>query len=109
MPISDRLNTTAIVNRKSRSSDGRGGNTYTYATHIASISCRISVKSNTERFLGDQVDDKASHVIFIAVGSDIKPQDQFVDGSDTYTITGVRKPSRGAHIELDAELINKPS
>ena len=107
MPISSRLKDTAIVNRKSRSTNGRGGNTYTYATHLASLSCRVSMKGSVERYLGDKVDSKANHVIFIASGSDIKLSDQFVVGSDTYTINGINKPSRGAHIELDAELINK--
>ena len=107
MPISDRFNSTAAVNRKSRSTDGRGGNTYTYATVYSSLSCRVSMKSSSERFLGDKIDSNASHVIFIASGSTIKLSDQFVVGSDTYTINGINKPSRGAHIELDAELINK--
>ena len=106
MGIASRLNATAVVNRKSRSTNSRGGNTYTYATHIASLSCRVSIKGSSERFLGDKVDSNASHVIFIASGSDIKIGDQFVISTDTYTINGINKPSRGNHIELDAELIN---
>ena len=106
MGIASRLKDTAVVNRKSRSTNGRGGNTYTYTTHIASLSCRVSMISSSERFLGDKVDSQSNYKIFILSGSDIKLSDQFVIGSDTYTVNSINKPSRGTHIELEAELIN---
>jgi head-tail adaptor len=105
MGISNRLSSTAVVNRKSRVSDSVGGNTYTYTTSIASLACRVSMKSSTERFLGDKVDSNASHTIFVLSGSDIKLSDQFVVGSNTYTVVGINEPSRGTHVELDVELI----
>lgn len=106
MGITSRLKDTAVVNRKSRSTNSRGGNTYTYATHIASLSCRVSMMRSSERFLGDKVDSQANYKIFILSGSDIKASDQFVVGSDTYEVNAINKPSRGNHIELEAELIN---
>lgn len=109
MGISNRLKDTAVVNRKSRSSDGRGGSTYTYTTSIASLACRVSMNSSSERFLGDKVDSSASHKIFILSGSDVKNADQFVVGSDTFTVIAINKPSRGVHWELDAELIREGS
>lgn len=108
MSITSRLNSTALVMRKARTTNDRGGNTTAHTTTAyASLDCRVSIKGSSERFLGDKIDSNASHVIFIASGSTIKLSDQFVVGSDTYTINGINKPSRGAHIELEAELINK--
>lgn len=105
MGITNRLNKTVVVKRKSRSADGRGGSTISYTTAIASVSCRISMKSSSERFLGDKVDSSATHKIFVLSSVTVKLHDRYVDGTDTYEITGINKPSRGNHFELDAELI----
>ena len=107
MSITSRLNSTALVMRKARTTNNRGGNTTAHTTTAyAALLCRVSMNGSGERFLGDKVDSNASHTIFIASGSTIKLSDEFTVGSDTYTINGINKPSRGAHIELDAELIN---
>jgi hypothetical protein len=109
MGITSRLNSTAVVKRKSRAADGRGGSTITYATAIASVSCRISVKGSSERFLGDKVDSSSNHVIFVLSSTAVKLHDQYIVGTDTYEILGINKPSRGNHLELDAQLIRDAS
>lgn len=105
MALSSRLNSTATIFRKTRTTDNRGGSTITYTTATSNVSCRVSMKSSSERFLGDKVDSSATHKIFVLSSVTVQLHDRFTIGSDNFHITGINKPSRGDHFELDAELI----
>jgi hypothetical protein len=109
MSLTNRLNSTAVVKRKSRSADGRGGSTITYTTAIASVACRISVKSSEERLLGDKSDSTSQVKIFVLSSISVKLHDQYIVSSKTYEIRGINAPSRGSHFELDAELVRDES
>ena len=108
MALSDRLNTTVVVKRNTATADTIGGFTLSLATSIASLDCRISMKGSTERNLGDKVDSAGNYNIFVlrtTATLGIKIHDVFVDGSDSYEILNINRPSREAHIEFDAEII----
>jgi len=109
MGITNRLNSTVTILRKSRSDDGRGGSTITYATATSSINVRISIKSSKERSLGNKIDSEATHKIFTLSTLTVKIHDRFNDGTDNYEILGINKPSRGNHLELDAVVIRDES
>jgi head-tail adaptor len=103
--ITNRLNSTANILRKARAADGRGGSVITYTTATASVSCRLSMVSSTERFLGDKVDNQTTHKIFVLSSVTVKMHDRFVISSSNYDVVGINNPSRGDHIELDVILL----
>lgn len=102
--LSRRLKTTAVVNtHTSNDDDGIGGFTQTEGVFIASFKCRISLKSNKERFLGDRSDVEEKYKIFALTGQALKAGMIVVDGSARYELLGVNRPSKGIHEEWDAK------
>lgn len=105
MGIAGRLNSTAVHKRKSRTTDSRGGSTLTYATITASIACRVSMKSSSERLRADREEGIGNYKIYVGPTDIVKMFDTLtVDGRE-YEIVGISRPSRGLHIELEGLLI----
>lgn len=105
MGITSRLIHTAIVKRKSRTTDSRGGNSISYTTAIASVACRLSMSSAKERYLGDKVDMEAMYKIFVLSSISVKLHDRYTISSKNYDVIGINLPSRGNHQELTVRLI----
>jgi ABC-type transporter Mla maintaining outer membrane lipid asymmetry permease subunit MlaE len=104
MGISARLTTTASVVTTTRTTDGLGGfTTLTPSTVTSALMCRISMKVKSERDLGEQVKSKGDHTIFILATTTISPGMVLTADGRDYEILNVRRPSRGTHLELDAE------
>lgn len=104
MGISSRLNRSATHTKISRSSNGRGGFTQTWASQ-GSVQCRISMKSSSERAVANREEGLGSYKIFVLSSESIEVHDRLTVGSSVYEIVGISRPSRGNHYELEAELI----
>lgn len=108
MGISSRLTTTAAHTRIARSSNGRGGFTQSWSSQ-GNVSCRISMKSSSERSVANREEGIGTYKVFILSSEDIQVHDRLTVGSLVYEILGISRPSRGDHLELDAELIEEGS
>jgi hypothetical protein len=82
---------TANVQRRTATSDGGGGNTYTYANVLTGVACRISpIKGGEGGNGGGRVMDETTHVITFAAKTDVRHPDRIVVSGITYEVTYVR-------------------
>lgn len=105
MGISNRLTTTASVTQTTRTSDGLGGFTVSQTTVTASLACRISIKRVKERNLGEQVKSEGGYTVFVLDTTTLSPGMILTADDRDYEILNIRRPSRGVHLELDAEYL----
>jgi hypothetical protein len=105
MGIASRFNSTAVHKRKSRSTDSRGGQTFTFATETTALPCRVSMKGSLERERADREEGLGNYLVFVGPSATVKVHDTLTVGSLVYEVVGISRPSRGLHLELDAELV----
>lgn len=91
------MDSTAVVHRATKVSDGQGGYTETWAalaqpeieldesTHV--VPARIGVPTQSERRTHDKVVTETSAVITVPYGVDVALSDRIVTGGKTYQVT----------------------
>lgn len=79
---------TATIQRASRASDGQGGSTVTYPTHLTNVPCSVSMIGNAadESQVGEATRAVASYLVRVPVGTDVGSADRVLIGSDTYEV-----------------------
>lgn len=77
------LDGTCMIQRKTRVSDGAGGQIETYVDHLTEVKCRRRPAggSSTDQQTADRLGIKAAHVVYLLTGTDVKLHDRvLVDG-----------------------------
>lgn len=82
---------TCVVQRKTAVSDGGGGTTESWASHVTDVPCRIAPLGGGETgTAGSRVIDETTHVVTLPAGEDITEADRVVVDARTYEVTVVR-------------------
>lgn len=98
-------NTDVTVSRATKTSDGQGGFTSTFA-EVGTIRARIRPASAAERTIARRDEAYLTHVLYCDEGEDIQRGDQVDEEltSRTFIVLHSRPPSRrGHHAEIDLE------
>jgi len=75
--ISKLLPITLTLQRRERTSDGKGGFVETFST-VASLSARISALTAKDTTIAHQQQAQVSHAIYLVPGNDVRMNDQIV-------------------------------
>lgn len=91
--LNQSLPDTAQVQRVTRTSDGMGGFTETWAT-VATVACRVSPSGNTptEQVAAERVQDHVLWTLTLPAETDVTAADLIVVGSRTFEVVGVLAP-----------------
>jgi hypothetical protein len=93
--MSEALPDTCTIQRKTIASDGGGGTSATWATHVADVACRLSPVAGGETgTAGGRIADEATAVVTVSAGIDVVEGDRLVIDGQTFDIHLVRE--RGA-------------
>lgn len=99
--IESLFNNTFTIERRTRTSDGKGGFTIGYLSQ-GTVSGRIRPASGREREVAAQEGRDISHVLYVAADEDIARGDRVSVGDLVVEVQGVREPSQaGHHLEID--------
>lgn len=83
------MNESATVSRPTRTSDGMGGYTETWAT-AATLACRrVSTLSQVEQRIAERMAIVRPWIVQVAALSDVRETDRLVVGSDTLEVVHV--------------------
>ncbi|MGE5589205.1 MAG: head-tail adaptor protein [Bacillota bacterium] len=99
------LNRVLEIRRLSRVPDGQGGWLEQRVT-VGTVRGRIrpaSASESAQRYSGAQNLAVVTHVAYLPAGTDVRRDDELVDGNLVVTVRTVRPPSAGHHLEVDAE------
>jgi SPP1 family predicted phage head-tail adaptor len=96
-----RANKRLVFQKKTKTADGRGGNTITWTNLAADATVWAVVKplSSKERYAGDQVQREATHTIEVRYRTDIHSGMRAKLGDRIFAITGVVDVEE-AHVKL---------
>lgn len=95
------LTDTCTILRASRASDGEGGYTTTYPTHLSNVPCSIGQPGGEdEAVIGEGVRSVVSYVVRVAVGTDIGADDRIVIGTATYEVVAALDRTHEAVLRL---------
>lgn len=81
---------TAIIRRRTFTSDGGGGGTATWGT-AGTVACRIGPLNGSEREIADRISAEATSVLTVPVGTDIGTADRVVSDGRTYNVAALRE------------------
>lgn len=101
--ITDYFDKSVIIQRNTVSSNGFGGQSETWTTHIT-IDCLIDYLGGQKQQVAAQFADKATHILICAVGQDITIFDRAVYNSEVYRILHVDSPF-SRHMEILLEYV----
>lgn len=103
MPLIDSLyNHSWTLSRRTRTADGQGGYTQTWAT-VATVAGRMRPASASERTLALQRLAEISHVWYVAADEDVLRGDRITGQGRTWDVIAIREPSYAAHhLEVEA-------
>jgi head-tail adaptor len=95
------FNDLFTIARKSRSSDGQGGWTESFA-NIGTEPGRIRPASAREREAARRLESEVTHVMYVRPGANVKRGDRATGRIGTqFELLDVRRPSQGHHLECD--------
>ncbi|MFN8533850.1 MAG: head-tail adaptor protein [Dehalococcoidia bacterium] len=83
---------SATVQRRTPADDGRGGQSVSWPTALATV-CRIAGLSANDRQIADKLGVEASATLVFAAGSDVRASDRVVAGGVTWTVLAVEAPT----------------
>lgn len=99
--ITNLLNKTASIYRRTRTTDGQGGWTIGYSL-VETASVRVSPKSGSEQEIAATDDRKITHSVYSLTTADIERGDKLVIGDLSLEVLDVKEPSLlGHHYEID--------
>ncbi|WP_136530171.1 head-tail adaptor protein [Glycomyces paridis] len=104
MSIDHLLNRTLNHQRGVTVDDGAGGSIRTWAD-LAPLACRTSQPSASERLYADRAEADLTQFIYAAAGADVRVGDVLVDGTATWRVTALIRPSVAQYLRADCELI----
>lgn len=84
------------LTRRTRTADGQGGYTQTWAT-VATVAGRMRPASAAERTLAMQRRADISHVWYVAADEEVQRGDRITGQGRTYDVIAIREPSHAAH------------
>jgi len=97
------LNTSAEVWRYSRTADGMGGWSESWA-RVGTERSRFSQPSAAERVAADQSEAKLTHVVYLRPGADVRRGDQLRLSGRSFDVLAVFEPSApGTYLRADCE------
>lgn len=100
------LNSTIDVYRRAATSDGQGGQTYSYALLQAARRIRLVQASAREQFEAEQAGASMTHKVYQNHTDDIQRGDEYRLGAKKYRVANVVEPSTdGVYRRADVELI----
>lgn len=95
------LISSALIERRQRTTDGRGGWVIAYAT-IGTVDARIRPASSSEREVAMLEERMITHVLYVSAETDIARGDRVTIDDLVVEVDGVREPSKaGEHYEVD--------
>ena len=103
MAIIDYFDKAVTIQRVTISSNGMGGQTESWATHL-SIDALIDYSGGQKQEVAAQYADKATHILMCAAGKDITIFDRAVYNSEVYRILHVDTPFSN-HMEILLEYV----
>ena len=106
--IAKRLNQQASRQTKVRVATRGGGSAVTF-TATANINVRVSMLNGRERERADRDESISLVKIFMLANETVKIHDHLVIGSRTFEIISIERPSRGDHLEIIGEEIDRGS
>jgi len=87
--------------RPTRTSDGQGGWTVSYA-NVGAIMGRLRPASSEERTVAAQEQRRLSHVFYCDADEDVRRGDRLVEDGIAVEVLDIREPSRARHhLECD--------
>lgn len=93
--LTSALPDTCAVERLTSESDGGGGSTLTWGTHLADIVCRLApVAGGEEGTPGGRIADESTHIVTLPAQTDIAEADRLVIDDQVYEVTLVRTRGR---------------
>lgn len=111
MSIAHWLNTTLVVWRQAKVSDGAGGYTLTYESQ-GSVACKVDQSSAAERVLAQQAGASHTHNIYFNPDADVQRHDRLaasgVDPNTTrpyYEVEASTSPSTAIYLKAQAERV----
>lgn len=100
MGVAHLLNRRVTLERKTRTPDGQGGYTETYAD-VGTVPTRIHAPSATDREVGARLEAVVSKVAYVTGGFDVRRDDRLVLGVGQYAyVVAVLDPSVAHHRKL---------
>jgi SPP1 family predicted phage head-tail adaptor len=100
------LNSTLDVYRRALTSDGQGGQTYTYALLETARKVRLVQATPREQFEAEQAGASMTHKVYQDHDDDIRRGDEYRLGTKKYRVATVVEPSTdGVYRRADVELI----
>lgn len=111
--IAGLFNAWFTLAHRSRTADGSGGFTESYASSYATERGRMSMLGKTsgrsqERQIGQQLTEWVSHMFYCRTGVPIERGDQITDDNGVnYLVLAVRQPTKGNHIEAECREVQQ--
>ena len=97
MSLAGLLNTTATVERESRTADGQGGFTTATPMVATAVPCRLSAPSAADREAGGRLDARVAQTAYALGGADIRRGDRLIVGGRTFRVVAQVDPSIPSH------------
>lgn len=88
------LNDTAVIQRRTATSDSGGGASYVWAAY-GTVECRVDpINMGSGRLTGGRIDERSTHVITCPTDAVVTTNDRaFVSGRGTFEVTQLRDRS----------------
>lgn len=97
------LNNDVLIERRTRTPDGRGGWVITYV-EIGTVRGRMRPASSSERDTAAREERIITHVLYVSAETDIARGDLATIDGLTVEVQGPREPSRADHhLEIDCQ------
>lgn len=81
---------TAIIQRRTFTSDGGGGGTAAWSA-AGTVACRIGPMNGSEREIANRISAEATSILTVPVGTDIGTADRVSVDSRTYNVAALRE------------------
>jgi SPP1 family predicted phage head-tail adaptor len=85
------------IERKTRATDGQGGQTESYAVLSTQVPVRIRPATASERQTAQREETLATHVVYTLPDLDVRRSDRLVSGLLRYEVVSVEDPSEADH------------
>lgn len=106
--IVDILTDTCTIQRRTAVSDGRGGQTITYATLASAVACYVAPQSSSrsgEMVVGGKVTSISDYVVSFIYTQDVVDTDRIIWNGLTLEVIGTRLRTNAILLQVDTKEI----
>lgn len=95
----------ATISRVTRVSDGAGGTTETWGTHLTGVRCRVDLPSSgAEEQVAGQIQSVATVIVTVPHGTDVTARDRLTVDGRTFEVVAVLVGSYSTNRTLACEV-----